>query len=183
MEAQPREPVPTDLVADEPGEGQQPVLRGGRVGRHLAGAVAHRLFDALEVGDDQVLLAGEVPVGGRPGHRGLGDHPVHADRPQPLGVEQHGRRPQQSLPGPRLSALQMVARTRRRTISDAGVTAEVGIGPDGAGGSGLEITLHVELGGLDQAAAEALVEKAHQVCPYSNATRGNVPVTLETTVA
>ncbi|WP_369140340.1 OsmC family protein [Modestobacter versicolor] len=77
----------------------------------------------------------------------------------------------------------MVARTRRRTISDAGVTAEVGIGPDGAGGSGLEITLHVELGGLDQAAAEALVEKAHQVCPYSNATRGNVPVTLETTVA
>jgi len=42
------------------------------------------------------------------------------------------------------------------------------------------VTLHVELGGIEQAAAEHLVEAAHQVCPYSNATRGNVPVTLET---
>ena len=42
---------------------------------------------------------------------------------------------------------------------------------------------NVELGGIDQAAAEQLVEAAHQVCPYSNATRGNVPVTLETVTA
>jgi Ohr subfamily peroxiredoxin len=82
-----------------------------------------------------------------------------------------------------LSALKMVARAQKASITDAGVTAEVGIGPNGAGGFGLEIALHVELGGLDQATAEQLVEAAHQVCPYSNATRGNVPVTLETTVA
>jgi len=82
-----------------------------------------------------------------------------------------------------LSALKKVAREQKAPISDAGVTAEVGIGPDGNGGFGLEIALHVELGGVDQATAEQLVEAAHQVCPYSNATRGNVPVTLETTVA
>jgi Ohr subfamily peroxiredoxin len=82
-----------------------------------------------------------------------------------------------------LSALKLVARQHKAPISDVGVTAEVGIGPDDKGGFGLEIALHVELGGVDQAAADQLVEAAHQVCPYSNATRGNVPVTLETTVA
>lgn len=81
------------------------------------------------------------------------------------------------------SALTLVARKQKLAISDSAVTADVGIGPDGAGGFGLEITLSVELSGLEQSAAEQLVEAAHQVCPYSNATRGNVPVTLETTVA
>ncbi|MCW2617020.1 MAG: peroxiredoxin, Ohr subfamily [Modestobacter sp.] len=82
-----------------------------------------------------------------------------------------------------LSALKLVARQQQAPIVDAGVTAEVGIGPNGEGGFGLEVALHVELGGVEQAVAERLVEAAHQVCPYSNATRGNVPVTLETTVA
>lgn len=62
--------------------------------------------------------------------------------------------------------------------ADVAVTAEVGIGPRAAGGFGLEVALKVELPGLDRADAEALVEKAHQVCPYSNATRGNVDVKL-----
>ena len=77
------------------------------------------------------------------------------------------------------SALKSVARRDKVTFTDSAVTAEVGIGPNGEGGFGLEVTLHVELGGIDQDAAERLVEAAHQVCPYSNATRGNVPVTLE----
>ena len=81
------------------------------------------------------------------------------------------------------SALKLVAGKQKLAISNSAVTADVGIGPDGAGGFGLEVALHVELSGLDQAAAEALVEAAHQVCPYSNATRGNVPVILDTTVA
>jgi osmotically inducible protein OsmC len=62
--------------------------------------------------------------------------------------------------------------------ADATVTAHVGIGPRAAGGFGLDIALEVALPGLDRAAAEDLVAKAHQVCPYSNATRGNVDVTL-----
>ncbi len=81
------------------------------------------------------------------------------------------------------SALKSVARRDGVTFTDSAVTAEVGIGPNDAGGFGLEITLHVELGGVDQATAEKLVEAAHQVCPYSNATRGNVPVTLEVVTA
>jgi len=62
--------------------------------------------------------------------------------------------------------------------ADAAVTANVGIGPRAAGGFGLDIALDVSLPGLDRDAAQALVEKAHQVCPYSNATRGNVDVRL-----
>ena len=81
------------------------------------------------------------------------------------------------------SALKLVARQKGLAITDSAVTAEVGIGSNDAGGFGLAVALDVELGGVDQATADALVATAHQVCPYSNATRGNVPVTLETTVA
>jgi Ohr subfamily peroxiredoxin len=62
--------------------------------------------------------------------------------------------------------------------ADASVTSTVGIGPRSEGGFGLDIALEVSLPGLAQADAEALVAKAHQVCPYSNATRGNVDVLL-----
>ncbi len=59
------------------------------------------------------------------------------------------------------------------------VTAHVGMGPRSEGGFGIDVQLDVHLPGLDHADAEALVEKAHQVCPYSNATRNNVPVRLK----
>src|SRR5271168_1537071 len=62
--------------------------------------------------------------------------------------------------------------------ADAKVTATVGIGPRSEGGFGLEVALEVSVPGVEHAAAEALVEKAHQVCPYSNATRNNVAVRL-----
>ena len=62
--------------------------------------------------------------------------------------------------------------------ADASVTSTVGIGPRSEGGFGLDIDLAVSLPGLERDDAEALVAKAHQVCPYSNATRGNVDVRL-----
>ena len=62
--------------------------------------------------------------------------------------------------------------------ADATVTSTVGIGPRSEGGFGLDIDLAVSLPGVPKADAEALVAKAHQVCPYSNATRGNVDVRL-----
>src|SRR5215207_9222954 len=62
--------------------------------------------------------------------------------------------------------------------ADTTVTATVGIGPRSEGGFGLEVALEIALPGLAKAEAEALVEKAHQVCPYSNATRNNVAVKL-----
>ncbi|TCC25557.1 organic hydroperoxide resistance protein [Kribbella speibonae] len=78
------------------------------------------------------------------------------------------------------SALQVVARRARADVSGSTVTAEVGIGPiNGGAGYGLEVALVVSLPGLDNAVAEDLVAKAHQVCPYSNATRGNIKVDLK----
>lgn len=78
-----------------------------------------------------------------------------------------------------LSALKFVAAQAKVALpADAAVTAEIAIGPNDRGGFGLEAELRVALPGLDQAAAQALVAKAHEVCPYSNATRGNIEVKL-----
>lgn len=64
--------------------------------------------------------------------------------------------------------------------ADATVTAQVGIGPrDDEKGFGIEVTLTVNVPGLERATVEDLVQKAHIVCPYSHATRGNIPVTLK----
>ena len=76
------------------------------------------------------------------------------------------------------SALKGTARREKVTIADSSVAADVGIGPRDEGGFGLTVALHVEIAGLDQAAADKLVAEAHQVCPYSNATRGNIDVKL-----
>ncbi|MEV8549010.1 organic hydroperoxide resistance protein [Streptomyces glaucescens] len=76
------------------------------------------------------------------------------------------------------SALGLVGRQAKVDVSDAAVTAEVGIGKQGEGFA-LAVTLRVELPDtVDEATGRKLVEQAHQVCPYSNATRGNIPVDL-----
>lgn len=76
------------------------------------------------------------------------------------------------------SALGLVGRQAKVDVSDAAVTAEVGIGKQGEGFA-LKVTLRVELPDtVDADTGRKLVEQAHQVCPYSNATRGNVPVEL-----
>jgi len=75
------------------------------------------------------------------------------------------------------SALTLVARREREKVEGSSVTADVGIGQDG-GGFGLAVELKVALPGVERDTAEALVAKAHEVCPYSKATRGNIEVTL-----
>ncbi|MFG2091513.1 organic hydroperoxide resistance protein [Spirillospora sp. NPDC048824] len=75
------------------------------------------------------------------------------------------------------SALGAVARTTKQDVRDVSVTAEVGIGGDVENGFGLTVVLRIELPD-DLENGRDLVERAHQVCPYSNATRGNVPVEL-----
>ncbi|CAN5323724.1 organic hydroperoxide resistance protein [soil metagenome] len=82
------------------------------------------------------------------------------------------------------SALKATSSAHGLEIVDSAVTAEVGIGPNADGGFGLVVTLHIELGGgITQADGEKAAEAAHAVCPYSNATRGNIDVTLEVEVA
>ena len=79
------------------------------------------------------------------------------------------------------SALQLVAGQAQADTTDSEVVADVSIGPNDAGGFGLAVQLEISLPAVERAQAEELVEQAHQVCPYSNATRGNVEVTLTLT--
>jgi len=77
-----------------------------------------------------------------------------------------------------LGAVKLVARTSKVPLTDdASVTARVGMGPI-ATGYALAVELKVSLPGLERTLAQEIVEGAHQRCPYSNATRGNVPVVL-----
>ncbi|MCJ2027069.1 organic hydroperoxide resistance protein [Methylobacterium sp. J-067] len=78
-----------------------------------------------------------------------------------------------------LGAMKFVApQLSLKVPADTTVTANVGIGPRSEGGFGITTDLKVSLPGLDKADAERLVQEAHKVCPYSNATRGNVDVGL-----
>ncbi|WP_075863126.1 organic hydroperoxide resistance protein [Gordonia sp. CNJ-863] len=76
------------------------------------------------------------------------------------------------------SALQAVAREAKAKLGDSSVGAKVGIGADEQGGFQLAVTLEVVIPDLPQGQAQALADRAHQVCPYSNATRGNIDVNV-----
>jgi osmotically inducible protein OsmC len=76
------------------------------------------------------------------------------------------------------SALRLVARRTKADVTGSSVRAVVDLGAIGNGAFGIGVRLEVSLPELGEAEARELVEKAHQVCPYSNATRGNVEVAL-----
>jgi lipoyl-dependent peroxiredoxin len=78
------------------------------------------------------------------------------------------------------SALTLVARRAQADVSGSSVTTRVGLGPrEGGPGYGLTVHLRVEIPGLPPEEAQALVDRADRVCPYSNAVRGNITVTHE----
>lgn len=77
-----------------------------------------------------------------------------------------------------MGAMKVVAgRSKLVLPADTSIDGTVGIGPVGAA-FGIEVELHISLPGLPREQAQQLIEQAHQVCPYSNATRGNIDVTL-----
>lgn len=79
-----------------------------------------------------------------------------------------------------LSAMKFVAGQQKRTVpADTTVTADVGVGPNDTGGFALDVELRVTLPGLSAEEAQQLVDAAHKVCPYSNATRNNVDVRVK----
>ncbi|WP_127784399.1 organic hydroperoxide resistance protein [Rhodococcus sp. X156] len=121
---------------------------------------------------------------GRNGHARSSDGRVDFDlaAPKEMGGSGEGTNPEQLFAAGYAacfhSALQMVAREAKVDIGDSSVGAQVSIGPREEGGFGLAVTLEVTLPNTEHAQATELAEKAHQVCPYSNATRGNIEVTL-----
>ena len=125
-------------------------------------------------------------TGGRDGHAATvdGSLDVKLTTPKELGgAGGAGNNPEQLFAAGYsacfIGAMKFVASQGGPKVpADTQVTADVGIGPRSEGGFGLDIELKISLPGLARAEAEALVEKAHQVCPYSNATRNNVPVRL-----
>jgi len=125
-------------------------------------------------------------TGGRDGHAAVegGGFQVDLATPRELGgAGGEGANPEQLFAAGYsacfVGAMKAVAPSLKLKVpADAKVTAQVGIGPRSEGGFGITADLTVDLPGLDRADAERLVEAAHQVCPYSNATRGNVDVGL-----
>ena len=76
------------------------------------------------------------------------------------------------------SGLLSLAQGRKLDASNLTITSRVGIGPTGHGGFGLEVALDLHAPNLSRVDAEDLMRRAHELCPYSNATRGNIDVSL-----
>ena len=123
-------------------------------------------------------------VGGRAGHVETQDGLLSLDLalPKELGGKGGGTNPEQLFAAGYAAcfenAVRYIAGQQKIPLKGAAVTATVELHPREGGGFQLGVALDAETQGLDQAAAEALVAAAHQVCPYSNATRGNIPVDL-----
>ena len=127
-------------------------------------------------------------VGGREGNARSDDGllGVKLAMPKALGGNGQGTNPEQLFAAGYAacfqSAMAHVARQQKIALTGSTVTGVVGLAAQDVGFK-LEVALEVETQGLTQAEAEALVATAHQVCPYSNATRGNVDVAITTKAA
>lgn len=125
-------------------------------------------------------------TGGREGHAETTDGLLKVDlaAPKELGGKGGATNPEQLFAAGYAacfeSAMRFIARSQKLPLSDAAVSATVELHKTDTGFR-LGVALDAETTGLDQKAAEALVAAAHQVCPYSNAIRGNVDVALSTT--
>jgi osmotically inducible protein OsmC len=132
-----------------------------------------------------VYTAHGSATGGRDGKGRTDDGKVDVTLsvPKEMGGTGNGTNPEQlfsvGYSACYLGALKFVAGKEKIKVSDdARVSANVGIGErDDKQGFGLTVALEVSLPGIDKAKAEDLVKKAHVVCPYSNATKGNIQVT------
>lgn len=127
--------------------------------------------------------------GGRDGHVKSSDGRIDLDTrpPKEMGGSGDGTNPEQLFSAGYaacfLGALRLVAGKSKVKLDDAtNVTVEIGFGKDSAGGFGLTGKIIGYLPGLEQKAADDLMHQAHQVCPYSKATRGNVDIDVSAKV-
>ena len=109
-----------------------------------------------------------------------GGFSVSLAMPKELGGTGNGANPEQLFASGYAacfdSALNHVARTEKIALKGSTVSVDVSLNPTSTGGFALGVKIEAEIEGLDQEAAEALVAKAHAVCPYSNAIKGNIDV-------
>jgi Ohr subfamily peroxiredoxin len=128
-------------------------------------------------------------VGGRAGHVETDDGLLSLDLAPPAALGGPGGKtnPEQLFAAGYAAcfenAVRHIARGQKLPLTGAAVTASVSLNAAPTGGFALGVALDVEIEGLDQAGAEALVAAAHQVCPYSNATRGNIDVGITVSAA
>jgi len=132
-----------------------------------------------------LFTATATVTGGRNGHAEAADGSVKADLSVPKEMGGPGR-PGTTTPEHLFAAgyaacfggaLDFVAKKQKKDATKATITCAVSIGPRDAGGFGLAVKMQVEDKSLPQAELAALTKEAHeQICPYSHATRGNVPV-------
>ena len=125
-------------------------------------------------------------TGGRSGHTSLDDGSLGFDLVSFQEQDKEGVNPEQLFAMGYAacfdSALNMTAQHMKLPITASKTSTQVGIGMKADGSYNLDIDLYVEVSGIDEVQAQTLVEAAHQVCPYSNATRGNVDARLQVTV-
>ena len=123
--------------------------------------------------------------GGRSGHAVTSDGTLDVDLrpPKEMGGPGGATNPEQLFAAGYAacfqSALAVVGRRAGVDTSGSLVEADVSIGTVPGGGYGLAVVLNVTIPGVDRDTARSLTDAAHQVCPYSNATRGNIDVALE----
>jgi lipoyl-dependent peroxiredoxin len=135
-----------------------------------------------------LFTATATATGGRNGHTESSDGMVKADLSVPKAMGGPGK-PGTATPEHLFAAgyaacfggaVDFVAKQQKKSAAGATVTCSVSVGPRNKGGFGLAVKLHVEDKSLPQRELESLVNEAHEkICPYSHATRGNVPVALE----
>jgi Ohr subfamily peroxiredoxin len=134
----------------------------------------------------KVLYTAEATVeGGREGHARTSDGRLDLDLSIPEdmgGAGGTGTNPEQLFAAGYAacfqSALLGVARGHKLDASDLQIIAQVGIGPTGHGGFGLRVSLDLHAPHVSYEDASGLMARAHERCPYSNATRGNIDVLL-----
>ena len=133
--------------------------------------------------------ASAVSTGGRDGKVIVEDSPLEFDMalpPELGGTKKSGVNPEQLFAAGYSvcfgSAMQHVIRAKKIPIPVPTIHLTVGIGRNDVGGYSLETSIVAVFKGIDQATADGLVKEAHQVCPYSNATRGNMEVTVSAKV-
>ena len=134
-----------------------------------------------------LYTAEATAVGGRGGHARSSDGVLDVDLRPPVEMGGPGgaTNPEELFAAGYAacfqSALDVVARRSKVSVDGSTVTAKVTIGTIGGGGYGLAVALEVHVPGVAEEIVQTLVEEAHAVCPYSNATRGNIEVVLAVT--